>query len=299
MDDLDNWVAVAFPNGLAPADFTQSSRPQREQLLLAFSLFSAKILVTRPCLLRLERSNPANFSQKTSDACLEAALNLSRLLPDQPDATWIYNQGPWWCIIHNIMQATAVFLLETCRNGASAAYTYPQHLRCLAKLVRWLQSLSSHNGVAKRACHIVRNILTNEASPSMAEVANLIEPEIVQAQPAQLFSEEQSNPNPWQSDTFQNTDSMDLGADLTQTVDPGSLPSVTEQMQFTPDLYPGQEFGSYFAPQTAQTYGISFLTSFDKFNQLVFGANNQELGADAGFDDVYVQNPEFWQTEQG
>lgn len=304
MQDMDNWAAATFPKGLTSSDLTPSSERQRERLLLAFSMFSARMLVTRPCVLRLERSDPAGFNQKTSDACVEAAQDVSKLLPDPPDAVWVYSHGPWWSIIHNIMQATAVLLLETCRDGASSAAKYPQQISCLAKLVHWLQSMSSTNTLARRACNVIHNILTNADSPSMAEIADLIQRAIVQSQAAQMPMDLYPDPQLWQTQHFHSTDPMDFEGNVGHTGHAGSyyIPPVTGPMPYQDvvlgDLFPGPEFDSFRGPQTAQTYGNTFLTSFDQSASPVTGDNNWGLGADQGYDNVYTQNPDLWNEQQ-
>jgi hypothetical protein len=79
---------------------------EREQFILEIDYWSTTILITRPCLCRLERriqnqsDNSAKFNAKTSEACVNAALEITKLFPDQPSIDFIYSKGPWWAIIH-------------------------------------------------------------------------------------------------------------------------------------------------------------------------------------------------------
>jgi len=64
------------------------------------------MLITRPCLCRIERrihnesNTSADFNTKAAKACVEAALELTKLFPDQPDLEFMYTKGPWWSTIH-------------------------------------------------------------------------------------------------------------------------------------------------------------------------------------------------------
>jgi hypothetical protein len=64
------------------------------------------MVVTRPCLCRIERrirdeSNAsAEFNKTIAEACVGAALEMTRLFPDEPDLNFIYSKGPWWAVVH-------------------------------------------------------------------------------------------------------------------------------------------------------------------------------------------------------
>jgi hypothetical protein len=78
----------------------------REQFVLKTDYWSTKILLTQPCLRRLERrvqeqsSTYAEFDTKAAEACVTAALEIAKLFPAQPDVSFIYTEGPWWAIVH-------------------------------------------------------------------------------------------------------------------------------------------------------------------------------------------------------
>ena len=79
---------------------------EREQFLLKIEYWSTKILITRPCLCRLERrirhqsDTSANFDANAAEACVNAASEIVELFPEQPNLDYIYSNGPWWVIIH-------------------------------------------------------------------------------------------------------------------------------------------------------------------------------------------------------
>jgi hypothetical protein len=106
MRELDEWATVALPGGSSSSNLDLTPDAQRERLLLEFHYNSTKLLITRPCLCRLDRrirnqsDSSVNFNQQTAETCVQAAHSLTYLFPDQPNPVYIYQKGPWWSIIH-------------------------------------------------------------------------------------------------------------------------------------------------------------------------------------------------------
>ncbi|KAF9698111.1 hypothetical protein EKO04_003483 [Ascochyta lentis] len=153
---LDRWV-LSLPKELNFQDPVSKTCKTfaRERMLLGFQLCSARILVGRPCLTTrkqaLREVNEASFARRMGNSCIEAAKTVVDFLPDEPNARFIYDQGPWWCIIHHLMQAVSVFLL-----GLSDPSCGPQDSASLMlyakKVLWWLQSMQ--DPVAERAYHV-------------------------------------------------------------------------------------------------------------------------------------------------
>jgi hypothetical protein len=108
-DDLEAWSLHSLDQGSAAATeatHTSEHNLSREQLLLYLYYYNAKICITRPCLCRLDlrikgqSEESIRFNQKAAETCIGAALEISSLLPDAPDAAWYYRNGPWWCAVH-------------------------------------------------------------------------------------------------------------------------------------------------------------------------------------------------------
>jgi hypothetical protein len=105
LDELNEWANVALPEGARPESF-QTPKAEREHCILSVHHWSTKILITRPCLCRLERriekesSNSFDFNGKIAEACVQAARALIKSFPDQPDLLFIYSRGPWWNLVH-------------------------------------------------------------------------------------------------------------------------------------------------------------------------------------------------------
>ena len=194
---LDNWIASL------PAEFDFQNRGAdvdtpgcRERMLLGFQFYGAKILLTRPCLGRMGQSSrdartptaSPSFLQSVALLCVEAAKAELDLLPDQPDAQFIYQYAPWWNCVHHLTQAAASLLLAL----SSPLFAFQDHgvLASYAKkAIRWLRSMcdglayraylvamSAFEAVANRLCLDMTDLLTehamtysNVAQPSVGE----------------------------------------------------------------------------------------------------------------------------------
>jgi len=167
--ELDDWVSEAFPNGILWGNSCQDTVGQREQLLLSFQYHSARLLIYRPCLCRLEQrlekqsDVSAQFNQSSAEACVQAAHAVARLFPEEPSLGFIYQKSPWWCIVHNIMQAIAVFLLDMFYGQIQVTEHSETTVGNLRKLIRWLQFMSTSNVVAGRAYDVVSDMVTDSA----------------------------------------------------------------------------------------------------------------------------------------
>jgi hypothetical protein len=247
--EIDEWVAEALPEGLGPVDFIQEYRAQREQLLLRFHYHSARLIITRPSLCRLERRIKAQtdasaiFDQNTAETCVHAAQEITRLFPDQPDLMFIYQGSPWWCIVHYIMQAIAVFLLEM-SSETGMTQKGEELSKSINKLVRWLRSMSRGNPVAKRAYEVVMDIIWTRVPR-------------VRTEKSDILAEEQARPSYSCPTTTSNVD--------TQT---STTFGKEQPVQASGEFQLGQDFMLDPVMEMLPTFSTPFITDFDQFNLL-------------------------------
>jgi hypothetical protein len=103
---LKRWSETEWPSDPEEEDKSPEGDSRRRQFVLKTDYWSAKIILTQPCLSRLGRriENQSDVSAKfdldTAEICVTAALEIAKLLPTQPDARFIYTTGPWWAIVH-------------------------------------------------------------------------------------------------------------------------------------------------------------------------------------------------------
>lgn len=172
-DGLDAW-ATALPEGL---NFFHRSgvfdhRYRREQNTLDIMYHSTKILITRPCLCRLDRrianqSADANtFNQRAARLCVDAAKSIAKLLPDATENNLVilYQAGPWWQLIHVIMQALAVLFLEVVLEERFFPDDRLEVVPPLKKLLRWLRIMRVNNQMAVRAYSLSLALMKRLAS---------------------------------------------------------------------------------------------------------------------------------------
>lgn len=277
-EQLGQWGA-----SLPPAfDFTRKisdSAFDRERLMLGFYFFSTKILINRPCLCRIERrienqtSTSDNFNKKSAQACVQAAMAMTRLLSDTPDPISLYKTGPWWSVVHNIMQAISVFMLEMSYSATHMPERAVEILWNVKKLIRWLRKMSEDDAVANRAYRISIELLPKVAIRVHADISDLLKEDTVAAEHrpniyGDLFSGYPQG--------FSYPVSLHPPQDIQQSTQSGyysGFPSATGMNAFHQTS--SQEF-DVFQPfqQTSypnfqhsrDVYGNSFFTTYDEHN---------------------------------
>ncbi|KAF2655822.1 hypothetical protein K491DRAFT_657751 [Lophiostoma macrostomum CBS 122681] len=118
---LSEW-AESLPPGLKfmTEDWEERGQPARsrsERMHLMFLYCSARISLTKPCLNDFrhavqEQDAPETFVRRMAMNCVSAAKDVADVLPDQPDPRPLYENGPWWSLVHFLMQAASIFLLK-------------------------------------------------------------------------------------------------------------------------------------------------------------------------------------------
>jgi len=159
--DLEKWLH-SLPMGFSLQQSPSGSHEPfvRERTLLMFRFCSAKMLLTRPCLVGRRQSwrevNKNSSTTRSTDACVDAAKTIVGILPDEPQSDMIREHGPWWSITHHMMQAFSILLLAlSCPSVTSQDDL--STLQCAKKVIRWLQTMQ--NPMAVRAYHIALNAL--------------------------------------------------------------------------------------------------------------------------------------------
>ena len=167
-DGLDAW-ATALPGGLNFLRLNVGQSFTREQRTLDILYQSTKILITRPCLCRVDRRGSSQiagsdtFSRRAALLCVEAAKAIAALLPDATlgNPVALYQAGPWWQMVHIIMQAITVLCLHATQNTSDCqSFALP-----LKKLLHWLRIMRTTNGMACRA-HDISSKLVRRLVPT-------------------------------------------------------------------------------------------------------------------------------------
>ncbi|KAF9882922.1 hypothetical protein FE257_004878, partial [Aspergillus nanangensis] len=92
---LDEWK-LQLPSEFQFGNIEISQPYIRQQISLEFRFYSTKILLLQPCLRRSRKYATSDSSKSLADLCVESACLMLHLLPQLPDAAWLYNISPWW-----------------------------------------------------------------------------------------------------------------------------------------------------------------------------------------------------------
>ncbi|PYH49250.1 putative C6 transcription factor [Aspergillus saccharolyticus JOP 1030-1] len=160
---VDDWLA-RLPAAFHPSQGSEEF--ERERTNLAFHLYSAKMLITQPCLNQLSQTVdgdeqlPGTLCEMMAEVCVESANQMLDLLPDSPDLDWVHRISPWWYLLHYLMQSTTVLLhaLLLLRKPGSAEYH--KVLERVEKSSRWLAEMSLEDPSSKRAWLVCRELIS-------------------------------------------------------------------------------------------------------------------------------------------
>ena len=153
-------------------DFT---RNQRDQVFLLFRMrlgffyYSTRIIVNRPCLCRLDRKLPSQSSKSqeinraAAATCIDAARQMLQLLTDEPNSIDLHRIAPWWCVLHYLMQAAVVLLLELSYRADHMPDEAENIFEEAQKAVGWLHHLGEDNWSARRAWALCNSLLRETA----------------------------------------------------------------------------------------------------------------------------------------
>ena len=161
---IDTW------RGELPSvfDFTRKPRHQhfaRHRMSLGFFHYSILIMINRPCLCRLDRKIPnqsgkANdFNRETAMKCVHAARDMLEMLPQEPNSVGLYTVAPWWSLVHYLMQAATVLMLELSFRSDHMPDKVEDIFDSAKKATDWLRSLSEENEGARRAWSLCDEML--------------------------------------------------------------------------------------------------------------------------------------------
>ncbi|KAI4132506.1 MAG: hypothetical protein LQ347_002560 [Umbilicaria vellea] len=161
-------------------DFTRQQRDQqfiRERMSLGFSYYGTKIIINRPCLCRIDRQIPnesdqcKDFNNSTATACVHAARDMLDLLPEKPNPIGLYKVSPWWSLLHHLMQAATILMLELSFRVDHMPFEVEDILSSAKKAARWLHKMAADSVAARRAWDLCSEMLRNLA-PKVGRTAD-------------------------------------------------------------------------------------------------------------------------------
>lgn len=177
-----------------PFDFTKRMRDQRwirQRKSLGFVYYSTMLIINRPCLCRMDRriinksDRARNFDQATAAKCVHAAIDLLNLLPDEPNPAVMYAQCAWWCLVHHLVEAAVVCMLELSYRATHMPDEVDEIFESADKAVQWLRSMASRDLAASRAWQMCDEMLRKIAPKVGKSVSDMLSFQQQAAEPMQ------------------------------------------------------------------------------------------------------------------
>ncbi|KAL4740441.1 fungal-specific transcription factor domain-containing protein [Aspergillus similis] len=155
----------------------------RERTSLALAYYSSQVVLTRSCLTYPAVQTGTNaltprsrFGDDMAKSCIHFALALVSVLPDQPDMRWISKLTSWWCLLHSIMRALTVLLIQLSIGQVPVRSTSGEWegiaregegidavRDASKKILLWLHSMAKQDPSSKRAFHIGQRLFSTIA----------------------------------------------------------------------------------------------------------------------------------------
>lgn len=154
-------------------DFSRRQRDlqfRRQRICLGLFYYSTAMIISRPCLCRMNRTmrHPSEkskeFERATAAKCVHAAKDMLDLLPNEPEPAVLYKVAPWWCLVHHLVQASTISMLELSFQADHVPEEVENLLQTAKKAARWLRSMAEVDLAASRAWRLCEEMLHKVAS---------------------------------------------------------------------------------------------------------------------------------------
>ena len=137
----------------------------QQRMSLGFFYYSTKIIINRPCLCMVDRQIPhgsskaKEFNRIAAVRCVHAARDFMEMLPNEPNSIGLYKVSPWWCLVHHLVQAATILMIELSFRADHMPNEADEILEAAKKVVYWLRSMAEDNIAAYRAWRLCNHFL--------------------------------------------------------------------------------------------------------------------------------------------
>ncbi|KAK5385146.1 hypothetical protein LTR11_001519 [Exophiala xenobiotica] len=153
-----------LPEGLSIDSGVATNEDPRAKIDLALYYCSIKMILHRPCLCHMhipaESDASKKFNSNSARDCVEAALALVGILPEDPTAHEAYQLLPWANLLHYLGQVLSVFILELCMKAEHFGDSAPLLIPPVRKAMLYLCCLTSASLSSYTAFRIIRQMLS-------------------------------------------------------------------------------------------------------------------------------------------
>ncbi|EXJ60048.1 hypothetical protein A1O7_04197 [Cladophialophora yegresii CBS 114405] len=161
--ELRQW-AEDLPEELSFQGQQHADTDPRIKIELGMYYHSVGMILNRPCLCEINIKNESarsqEFNRSAARACVHAAMSMLALMPDYPTAHEANQLLPWWSLLHFVVQATTVLLLELALDAQHFRDEVPQLVTYVRKAMGYLWCMTEGSLSAYRAWRILHQLLT-------------------------------------------------------------------------------------------------------------------------------------------
>ncbi|KAF7717732.1 Fungal Zn(2)-Cys(6) binuclear cluster domain-containing protein [Penicillium ucsense] len=152
----------------------------RQRADVGFRFYSAKLVITQPCLSQLAYHSPSanaraggTFCDTMAAICVQMACEMWDMLPDNPNITWLVEVSPWWCVLHYFMQSVTVILTQLFHRTKPQTPESADLVRYVEKALRWLHAMSGKDLASKKAWLVCMDILSRHGREHYIRLDNM------------------------------------------------------------------------------------------------------------------------------
>jgi len=81
------------------------------------------------------------------------------LLPDEPNPVGLINISPWWCLLHYLVSAGTILMVEISMRAEHNPQQADGLLKDAKKVIRWLRAMAKDNIAAERSWALLTKLL--------------------------------------------------------------------------------------------------------------------------------------------
>ncbi|KAF7714521.1 Fungal Zn(2)-Cys(6) binuclear cluster domain-containing protein [Penicillium ucsense] len=178
---IDIWFST-LPKTLDFLVSDNSDAYYNHKMQLALQYHGSKILLGRPCLCqhkstsKTDRQEVNEFNKMMSLSALESAAQITHLIPDSQLLSSTHRHGPWWSLLHSVMQAVAIMILEISFGYVHMPEGENMLVPLTKKCIRWLHRTSESSVASRRAWQLCDNTLRQLAGSMQFKVSDMPPP---------------------------------------------------------------------------------------------------------------------------
>lgn len=179
---LEQWKTFLPPEFRFGPLIGPDSAHGTQKLALELAYNSTRMTLFRPCLCRFEgrikdeSQDSKDFNAYAVTSCVNSASSIIKALPPLLDPNALYATIQWWNILHYIVEAASVLMLELAYRAEHVPAQAEDMLRESKIAVKWLALMSEQSVSARKGWEVLINLL-RQVAPRIGCQIDDVEPE--------------------------------------------------------------------------------------------------------------------------